>query len=306
MEHLLLADITQSITDLIRNWYVTFGYLGIVLAMAIESCCIPLPSEIVMPLAGVYIVAAAGPSSFWPALIGVALAGALGCLIGSSVAFAIGYAGGRPLLLKYGRYVLISQADSDRADRWFARFGPPVAFFSRLLPVVRTYISLPAGIYRMNFVKFAIYTVLGSLPWCLLLAFAGYKLGNQFEKLGTYFHGADVVILVILVILVALYVYRHIKHDRAARAALAERTAQAQRRPNDWPANRPAQMPPQMPRRDAGNEWQGRDGWNQDNRRGGPGYSGGPNYPGPQQRGGQGYPGPQQQMPDNQGQSYRR
>jgi membrane protein DedA with SNARE-associated domain len=259
MEHLVVASITQSITDLIRNWYVTFGYFGIVLAMAIESCCIPLPSEIVMPLAGIYIVAAAGPSSFVPALIGVALAGAAGCLIGSIVAYGIGRAGGRPMLLKYGRYVLISQADSDRADRWFARFGPPVAFFSRLLPVVRTYISLPAGIYRMSFAKFCLYTVLGSLPWCLVLAFAGYKLGDQFEKLGTYFHGADAVILVVLVVLVALYVYRHIKHDRAARAALAARAAREQRGYGERPAHRSDQMPP----RDTGMPGRGREEWNQ-------------------------------------------
>src|SRR5579859_1635650 len=191
MEHLIVASITQTITDLISNWYQTFGYLGIVLAMAIESCCIPLPSEIVMPLAGIYIVAVAGPTAFLPALLGVALAGAAGCLIGSIVAYGIGRAGGRPMLLKYGKYVLISQADSDRADRWFEHFGPSVAFFSRLLPVVRTYISLPAGIYRMNFLKFCIYTVLGSLPWCFLLAFAGYKLKAQYESLATYFHGAD-------------------------------------------------------------------------------------------------------------------
>ncbi len=286
MEHLIVATITDSIIQLIRNWYLTFGYLGIVLAMAIESCCIPLPSEIVMPLAGVYIVAVAGPSGFWPALIGVAVAGAVGCLIGSTVAFGIGYAGGRPLLLKYGRYVLISQADSDRADRWFARFGPPVAFFSRLLPVVRTYISLPAGIYRMNFFKFAIYTVLGSLLWCLVLAFVGYKLGNRFEQLGTIFHGADVVILVILVILVALYVYRHIKHDRAARAALAARKAQAQRgpQPQRGPDNWPTQQPGPMPRRDAGPQGPTREQWNQGEWRGGPGYP------------------TNQRMPDNQGQ----
>ena len=299
MEHLIAASITQSITDLIKNWYVTFGYLGIVLAMAIESCCIPLPSEIVMPLAGIYIVAAAGPAGFWPALIGVAVAGAAGCLIGSIVAYAIGYAGGRPLLLKYGRYVLISQADSDRADRWFARFGPPVAFFSRLLPVVRTYISLPAGIYRMNFVKFCLYTVLGSLPWCLLLAFAGYKLGDQFEQLGTYFHGADVVILVVLVILVALYVYRHIKHDRAARAALAARMAQQPQRsgPAGWPNDRPERMP----RRAAGTQGQPRQEWNQEEWRGGPANPGNQRYadnqrmPDNQPR----YPG-NQRMPDNQ------
>jgi membrane protein DedA with SNARE-associated domain len=252
MEHLLLASLTQSITDLIKNWYLTFGYFGIVLAMAIESCCIPLPSEIVMPLAGIYIVSTAGSSNFWAALIGVAIAGAVGCLIGSIVAYGIGRAGGRPLLLKYGRYVLISQADSDRADRWFEHFGPSVAFFSRLLPVVRTYISLPAGIYRMNFLKFCIYTVLGSLPWCFLLAFAGYKLRDQYEQLGTYFHGADYVIIAVVVVLVALYVYRHIKHDRAARAALAARQARQANQPEDWSRQQPYQTPrqEQMPRSD--------------------------------------------------------
>jgi len=226
MEHLVLASIIDSLTSLIEHWYVSFSYFGIVLAMAIESCCIPLPSEIVMPLAGIYIVSAAGGSNFWPSLIGVAVAGAVGCLIGSLVAYGIGRAGGRPLLLKYGKYVLISQADSDRADRWFAKFGPPVAFFSRLLPVVRTYISLPAGIYRMNVLKFSLYTVLGSLPWCFLLAFAGYKLQAQYESLATYFHGADYVIIGVILLLVALYVYRHIKHDRAARAAMAARQSQ--------------------------------------------------------------------------------
>jgi membrane protein DedA with SNARE-associated domain len=246
MEHLIFASITQTITDLIRSWYQNVGYLGIVLAMAIESCCIPLPSEIVMPLAGVYIVGVADPSNFWPSLLGVALAGAVGCLIGSIAAYGIGRAGGRPLLLNYGKYILISQADSDRADRWFSRFGPSVAFFSRLLPVVRTYISLPAGIYRMNFVKFCVYTLVGSFPWCLLLAFAGYKLGNQFEQLGTYFQGADVVIGVVLVVLVGLYVYRHIKHDREARAALAARmNQQVMRQSGGTPPPRP--QPPVPP-----------------------------------------------------------
>ncbi len=243
MEHVVAASITDAITNLIQNWYVSLGYFGIILAMAIESCCIPLPSEIVMPLAGYFVTKCATSNlnclnNF--SLIGVAVAGAVGCLIGSVVAYGIGRAGGRPMLLKYGKYVLISQADSDRADRWFARFGPPVAFFSRLLPVVRTYISLPAGIYRMNFVKFCLYTLLGSFPWCLLLAFAGYQLGDRFEQLSTLFHGADVVIGVVLVVLVALYVYRHIKHDRAARATLdARMSQQVKRQSGGTPPPRP-------------------------------------------------------------------
>lgn len=201
-----------AIFNLIQNWYLAAGYAGVVLAMALESCCIPLPSEIVMPLAGYF--ALIHPNTF--SLLGVGIAGALGCLIGSAVAYGIGASGGRPLLLRYGKYILISKADSDRADRWFARYGSPVAFFSRLLPVVRTYISLPAGISRMNFGKFLLFTLLGSLPWTFALAFVGYKFGTQLAALSTAFHGVDVVILVVIVGAVAYYVYHHIKKDRHA------------------------------------------------------------------------------------------
>jgi membrane protein DedA with SNARE-associated domain len=215
-----LSGIEQALFDLIKHWYLTTGYLGIVLAMALESCCVPLPSEIVMPLAG-YFVFKYGEQFSLP---GVALAGALGCVIGSALAYWIGATGGRPLLLKYGRYILISQADSDRADRWFARHGAPVAFFSRLLPVVRTYISLPAGIARMNFRQFLLLTFAGSLPWTLILAFVGFKLGDKIDQasqLGTIFHGLDALILALLVAGVAYYIYHHIKRDRAARGASA-------------------------------------------------------------------------------------
>jgi membrane protein DedA with SNARE-associated domain len=284
MDHLIIATITETITNFISSWYINLGYVGIVLAMAIESCCIPLPSEIVMPLAGVFVVTCADPSQQCVnnfSLLGVAIAGTVGCLIGSIVAYGIGRSGGRPMLLKYGRYVLISQADSDRADRWFARFGPPVAFFSRLLPVVRTYISLPAGIYRMNFLKFCIYTLLGSFPWCLLLAFIGTRLGSlkNLEQLSTPFHGADIVILVVIVALVALYIYRHIKHDRAARAALAARMAQAQQERASWHTSRPERMP----RRDAGAPGQPYEAWNQEDMGGGRGYPGNQRTPDNQQ-----------------------
>jgi membrane protein DedA with SNARE-associated domain len=224
-----LSGIEQALFDLIKNWYITTGYIGIMLAMALESCCIPLPSEIVMPLAGYFVYCSSrtitGATSCPPnatfTLWGVTIAGALGCVAGSAIAYGIGAAGGRPLLLKYGKYILISRADSDRADRWFARWGAPVAFFSRLLPVVRTYISLPAGISRMNYWKFLFYTLLGSLPWTFALAWIGMQLGDKIDKatqLSTVFHGLDVVILVLFVTAVALYIYRHIKRDRAAEA----------------------------------------------------------------------------------------
>src|SRR5947199_3185998 len=147
----LLTHLTDILTTLITNLYVSTGLLGIVLAMAIESCCIPLPSEIVMPVAGILLsinkllVGTNGVVS----LLLVALAGAVGCLIGSVAAYGIGYSGGRPLMLKYGRYVLISHHDADKADEFFKRWGSATAFFSRLLPVIRTFISLPAGILNM-------------------------------------------------------------------------------------------------------------------------------------------------------------
>jgi membrane protein DedA with SNARE-associated domain len=208
-----LGSFEQFVLHVVNNWYATTGYLGIVFAMALESCCIPLPSEIVMPLAGLYVAQHPERFSLW----GVGIAGAIGCVIGSVIAYGIGAAGGRPLLLRYGRYILVSRRDSERADRWFARYGAPTAFFSRLVPIVRTYISLPAGIARMNFGQFVLYTFLGSLPWTFVLAYLGYRLGAQFLRLTTVFRGLDIAVIVVFVALVALYIYRHIRaasHDK--------------------------------------------------------------------------------------------
>ncbi len=230
----LLTHLTDILTILITNLYISTGLLGIVLAMAIESCCIPLPSELVMPLAGIMIVSGKllhGTNSLL-ALLLVALAGAVGCLLGSIIAYIIGYTGGRPLLLKYGRYLLISQHDADKADQFFQRWGSETTFFSRLLPVVRTYISLPAGIAKMPFAKFCIYTVLGSFPWCLLLAYVGTIIGGNLATLSPIFHTFDVVILIVLVVLIALYIRRHIRNDRKARANLASAEASAMQSPS--------------------------------------------------------------------------
>jgi len=234
----LLAHLTDLISTFITNLYATTGLAGIMLAMAIESCCIPLPSEIVMPLAGVMISRGTILSGVNPilSLVLVALAGTIGCLIGSVVAYGIGYTGGRPLLLKYGRYVLISQHDADKADLFFQRWGNSTVFFSRLLPVVRTYISLPAGIAKMPLVRFCIFTFLGSFPWCLMLAYVGYelsKLGKNLSSLGSVFHGLDVVIIVAVVVLVVLYIWRHIRNDRKARAEHAAAAA-VQQQQDGW------------------------------------------------------------------------
>jgi len=206
-----------------------------------------------MPIAGILVSQATvqrhlpGTSPGFPLflnLVLVALAGSIGCLLGSIAAYGIGYAGGRPLMLKYGRYVLISQHDADKADRFFQRWGSATAFFSRLLPVVRTYISLPAGIARMPFVKFCIYTFLGSFPWCLLLAYVGSVLGNNLDKLGPIFHSLDIVILVLVVALVALYILRHIRNDNKARAehAATEGTQQTAQSWNQHQSAQPQQL----------------------------------------------------------------
>lgn len=242
----MLSQIITTLTDLLKEIYATTSWLGIMLAMAIESCCIPLPSELVMPLGGAMVANGTIFKDWNPhlALFIISLAGSIGCLLGSSVAYAIGYKGGRPLMLKYGRYVLISQHDADKADAFFQRWGAATAFFSRLLPVVRTYISLPAGIAKMPFVKFCIYSFLGSFPWCYLLAYAGYLLGSQFEQLNTVFHGLDVVILVVLVALVVFYIWHHVRNDRKARAARLAADAESQQASTH---NGHAQVPSQSP-----------------------------------------------------------
>ncbi len=246
-----MSHLIDVLTTFIQNLYVVTGLAGIVLAMAIESCCIPLPSEIIIPLAGAMLAVSGQPGAkhllglnpnapLWLNIILIALAGCLGELIGSTIAYAIGYAGGRPLMLKYGKYVLISQHDADKADRFFQRWGAPTAFFSRLLPVVRTYISLPAGMTKMRFSKFLLYTLLGSLSWCSLLSVIGYELGNNYSKISGPMHYLDGLVIVLVVVLAVLYVWRHIRNDRRARAehaAAAMRSAQQ-------PASNPWGQPP--------------------------------------------------------------
>jgi membrane protein DedA with SNARE-associated domain len=179
------------------------GYWGIVLSMAIESACIPLPSEIIMPFSG-YLVFTGRFGLF-----SVALAGAAGCVLGSVTAYWVGVYGGRPFLLKYGRYVLITPKELDFADRWFERYGDAAIFISRLLPVIRTFISLPAGIAKMNFPKFVIYTFIGSFPWCLGLAWLGKKLGENWNTLGKYFHQLDALIGLVIVAGITWFIWRH-------------------------------------------------------------------------------------------------
>lgn len=204
-----LSGIEQAILDFIASTYDAISWPGVVLLMAVESAAIPLPSEIIMPLAGWNLIKDKGLG--WEWLLLAAFFGALGNTLGSILAYYVGAWGGRPLVAKYGRYILISHHDLDLADRWFARWGNLAVLASRMMPVVRTFISLPAGVARMPVWQFTAYTFAGSFPWSLGLAWAGFILGENWEDIRRWMRPADIPILIIIVALVALYVYRHVK-----------------------------------------------------------------------------------------------
>jgi membrane protein DedA with SNARE-associated domain len=177
--------------------------------MAIESAAIPLPSELIMPFAGWKLIEAKGRGVEWVLLAGIF--GAIGNTIGSWVTYYVGLYGGRRVVEKYGKYILVSRHDLDIADRFFERWGNWAIFVSRLLPVVRTFISVPAGIARMPIVEFTIYTFAGAWIWSTALAYGGYKLGANWEDLRSAMRPFDYPIAAIIVVLVAWYVYRHVK-----------------------------------------------------------------------------------------------
>jgi len=182
------------------------GYLGVVLLMAIESACIPLPSEVVMPFAG-YLVYTGRFDLF-----AAATAGAIGCNLGSTVAYYVAVYGGRPVIERWGRYVLIRTHDLDRAEKLFDRYGSVMVFVGRLLPVIRTFIAFPAGLARMRMMPFQLYTFIGSWIWCFALAYVGFILGDRWNsdpELRNIFHSLDVVIVALLAAGVAWFLWSH-------------------------------------------------------------------------------------------------
>lgn len=195
----LLGIISLWIISVIHH----LGYGGIVLLMAIESACIPLPSEVIMPFSG-YLVS---KGSF--TLLGTALAGALGCVLGSIPPYYVGSRGGRSLVERYGRWFLISPRELAWADKLFQRYGEIVIFVGRLLPVIRTFIALPAGIARMNKPRFYLYTFAGSFLWCYTLAWLGKIFGDRWESLHPYFHRFSLLIALLLAAGFIYYLYHH-------------------------------------------------------------------------------------------------
>lgn len=219
------VPVLQKILAPIVAWMIAvmaaMGPLGVSLLMGIESACIPLPSEVIMPFAG--YLAFKGQLTFFGLGAGSPIAqiwiagifGALGCNLGSIPAYEIGAWGGRTAVEKYGKYIWLNLGHLDQAHRFFERFGTWAILIGRMLPVVRTFIALPAGIARMDRTRFHIYTFAGSLPWCLGLAWIGYKLGEKWNTLGAYFHKLDAVIGGLILAGIVWFVWDHLRKKRA-------------------------------------------------------------------------------------------
>jgi membrane protein DedA with SNARE-associated domain len=211
----LISRVVEHLVVFVIAVISAMGYAGVVLLMAIESACIPLPSEIIMPFAG-YLVFRGEMS-----LQGAALAGAIGCVAGSIPAYYLGMLGGRPLIERYGKYLLVSRRELDLADRLFQRRGQWVVLAGRLLPVVRTFIAFPAGVSRMPMGKFVVYTLVGSYPWCLALAWIGMKLGQAWHsdpRFRELYHRFELVIVGGMALAVVWFVWHKVREARRARS----------------------------------------------------------------------------------------
>jgi membrane protein DedA with SNARE-associated domain len=212
MSERILAFLVQFITHVIDAG----GYAGIVALLAINSACIPLPSELIMPFSG-YLVYLGRFN-----LILVALAGAVGCNLGSAFAYWLGAKGGRPMVERYGKWVLMSHHDLDRMTRFFEKYGSITVLLARMVPMVQTFIAFPAGIARMPRLRFHIYTTLGSLTWYFCLAYAGMKLGEKWHtdpRFYEWFHRFHLVVEIALLLGVVWFVWSHLSREREARAA---------------------------------------------------------------------------------------
>lgn len=209
----MLEAIDRIVLPFIDTLYSHLGYIGVVVAMTIESAALPIPSELILPFAGWSVARGlvepltGSAWSYWGAVI----AGVVGNTAGSLVGYAIGAYGGRPLVHRYGRYVLISTHDLDIAERWFARHGEATVFFSRMLPIVRTFISIPAGVARMPLWRFVLFSVLGAIPWVMLLVWGGVVLGDHWLDLKQQLRGLDYLVAAAIVLLVGLFIWRHVK-----------------------------------------------------------------------------------------------
>lgn len=204
-----MEALEHQLVEFLTNLLQSIGWFGVVVIMALESANIPIPSEVTMPLSGWMLVQARGGTALQAVLLG-GLWGSVGCTLGSVFSYALGALGGRPLVERYGKYIMVHEEDLDKADRWFARWGDWTAFLSRLLPIVRTFISFPAGVVRMNLMRFATLSFVGSFIWCGLLALGGYYFGEHWEELRAIMRPFDIPIAIVIVAGLGYYVYRHV------------------------------------------------------------------------------------------------
>jgi len=209
-----VLDVLDGIVlPFLESLYAQFGYVGVAIAMTIESAAIPIPSELILPFAGWSVARGVTEPltgaawSYWGAVV----AGVVGNTAGSLASYAVGAFGGRPLLDRWGRYLLISAHDLDLADRWFARYGSATVFFSRMLPVVRTFISVPAGVARMPLWRFTLFSIAGAIPWVMLLVWGGQVLGANWLAIKQSLRGVDYLVAAGILLLVGLFVYRHVR-----------------------------------------------------------------------------------------------
>ena len=203
-----------------QQFVTHYGYWAVLVLMLAESACIPIPSEVTMLLGGA--LAAGAVAGTHLSLAGVVAAGVVGNVAGSYLAWAVGWRGGRPAWRRWGRFVRLNEHDIDRAERWFDRHGAKAVFFARLLPVIRTFISLPAGIARMPAARFGIYTTAGCIPWTLALAWAGYAVGANWQRVADAFHGPTYAIAAVVVLALAAALLLRWRRTRAASRSAAE------------------------------------------------------------------------------------
>jgi membrane protein DedA with SNARE-associated domain len=205
----LLSGIEQALLDFIDATYDSIGWPGVILLMALETVVFPIPSEVVMPLAGWELIEKEGRAWYWILLAG--MFGAIGSTIGAIGIYYVAKVGGQPFLRKYGRWVLISRDDLDQADRFFDRYGTWAIFFGRMVPLVRSLVSVPAGLVDMPIVQFTIYTFLGSFVWASGLAYGGFQLGENYEDIRDWMRPVEYPVAAIVAALVLWYVYRHVR-----------------------------------------------------------------------------------------------
>jgi membrane protein DedA with SNARE-associated domain len=206
----MISFFLTTVTNLIIHIISTLGYFGIGVLMAIQTVAIPMPSEVIIPFAGFL----AGTGRF--NLMAIAIVGGLGSCVGASIAYWIGMRGGRPLVEKYGRMILFSKHDLELTEKFFARFGTWAGFLGMLLPVVRSFVSFPAGMAKVPLKKYLVFVFCGSFIWCLVLGYIGEKLGENWGSLRERFKSLDVIIVALIVIAAVWWIYRHLKNRNEA------------------------------------------------------------------------------------------